>query len=136
FEYGILKQQNNLMYSKDMKIIVRLWDIRCGKQIQVFNGHTSTVCSVEYSPFVVKNSTGNSNVICSGSLDNTIRFWDIRSNKEELCIKISDDDEDGINYLKFVPFRKKVNNNKQKQNDDYCIHLYYCSVKSQICVWG
>ncbi|ETO27158.1 hypothetical protein RFI_09974 [Reticulomyxa filosa] len=57
---------------------VRLWDIRSGKQMQVFNGHTNYVCSVEYSPFVMKISDevvgGNSNVICSGSRDNTIHM--------------------------------------------------------------
>ncbi|ETO16095.1 WD-repeat protein [Reticulomyxa filosa] len=67
---------------------VRLWDVRSGEQIQVFNGHERGVYAVEYSPFVIKNNSeavsGNSNVICSGSVDNTIRFWDIRSNKNKL----------------------------------------------------
>ncbi|ETN98826.1 hypothetical protein RFI_38661 [Reticulomyxa filosa] len=108
----------NIILSGSSDNTARLWDIRCGKQIQVFNGHKSTVCSAEYSPFVIKNNIGNSYVICSGSSDSTIRFWDIRSNKEALCVKESDDKEDGINCLKFVPLRKKVNNN-------YFVHLYY-----------
>ncbi|ETO35430.1 transcriptional regulator, XRE family [Reticulomyxa filosa] len=96
-EYGILKQSNNSMSVKygsnelintvlsgsDDKSI-RLWDIRSGQQTQVFNGHTYFVYAVEYSPFVIKNSIGNSHLICSGSDDNTIRFWDIRSNKNQL----------------------------------------------------
>ncbi|ETO08788.1 WD-repeat protein [Reticulomyxa filosa] len=87
---------------------VRLCDIRSGEQIQVFNGHTNTIWAVEYSPFVIKNSSGNSNVICSGSLDNTIRFWDIRSNKNELFMIKGDDREDcGILCIKFIELKKK-----------------------------
>ncbi|ETN99624.1 hypothetical protein RFI_37846, partial [Reticulomyxa filosa] len=65
---------------------VRLWDIRSGQQIQVFDGNTNEIWTVDYSPFVAKNIEvgGNSNVICSGSRDGIIRFWDIRSNKNEL----------------------------------------------------
>ncbi|ETO25336.1 hypothetical protein RFI_11801, partial [Reticulomyxa filosa] len=102
-------------------------DIRSDQQIQVFNGHTHLVYAAEYSPFVIKNNIGNSNVICSGSLDNTIRFWDIRSNKKELCSMEEDCAEyDKIVCLKFVLLKKKVNNNEQKLND--CdVYLYYGS---------
>ncbi|ETO02246.1 hypothetical protein RFI_35190, partial [Reticulomyxa filosa] len=134
-KYGSNELMNTIL-SGSSDDSVRLWDIRCGKQVQGFYGHEHDVYSVEYSPFVIKNSIGSSNVICSGGMDNTIRFWDIRSNKKELCIKGSDEEEDGINCLKFVSLRKKVNDNKQKPNDCYCVHLYYSSVKSQICVWG
>ncbi|ETO21622.1 G-protein beta WD-40 repeats containing protein [Reticulomyxa filosa] len=85
-----------------------MWDIRSGEQIQMFYGHTNTVYAVEYSPFVIKNSIVNSNVICSGSRDNTTRFWDIRSNKNELYMIKGDDEEDrGIFCLKFIVFKKK-----------------------------
>ncbi|ETO00288.1 hypothetical protein RFI_37158, partial [Reticulomyxa filosa] len=72
---------------------VRLWDIRSGQQIQVFIGHSDWVCAVEYSPFIVNNKIigGSSNVICSGSWDNTIRFWDVRSNKSQLYVINVDD---------------------------------------------
>ncbi|ETO34210.1 WD-40 repeat protein [Reticulomyxa filosa] len=147
FEYGILKQLNNWVYSKDMIVgntilsgsddkSVRLWDIRSDEQIQVFNGHTNWVWAVEYSPFVIKNTDGvggNSNVICSGSLDNTIRFWDIRSNKSELyVIKVYEE----IACLKFIELKKNSNNNEKKVNDDICVNLCYGSNKRWICVWG
>ncbi|ETO12058.1 WD-40 repeat protein, partial [Reticulomyxa filosa] len=109
---------------------VRLWDIRSNQQIQVFNGHTSDVYTVEYSPFVIKNSIGNSNVICSGSRDNTIRFWDIRSNKNELyVIKGDNEKDDGIICLKFVSLEKEVKNNC------CCVSLFYGSNKGPIHVW-
>ncbi|ETO06800.1 WD-40 repeat protein [Reticulomyxa filosa] len=111
FVYGILKQPSNPLYSKDMIIIVRLWDIRSGQQIQAFNGHTDDVNAVEYSPFVVANiDVGCSNVICSGSRDNTIRFWDIRTNKNKLYLINGDKKEDcGILCLKFLQLNKKKN---------------------------
>ncbi|ETN97976.1 WD-40 repeat protein, partial [Reticulomyxa filosa] len=82
-------------------------DIRSDKQIQVFIGHTDCVLSVKYSPFVIKNISGNSNVICSGSWDNTIRFWDIRSNKKELYSIEEGEEDNGIKCLKFVSLKNK-----------------------------
>ncbi|ETO36199.1 hypothetical protein RFI_00865, partial [Reticulomyxa filosa] len=101
-------------------------DIRYGKQIQVFNGHEDYVWSVEYVPFIIKNNIVNSNVVCSGSLDNTIRFWDIRSNKNELyIIKGNDNEYDGILGLKFIRLKKK----KEKKNIEYNLNLCYGSCK-------
>ncbi|ETO04395.1 WD-40 repeat protein, partial [Reticulomyxa filosa] len=89
---------------------VRLWDIRSENTTQVFIGHTESVTCVDNSPFV--NATidqfgiGNANIMCSGSWDNTIRFWDIRITKQLHEIKGNDND-DGISCLKFSPFHKK-----------------------------
>ncbi|ETO06039.1 WD-40 repeat protein [Reticulomyxa filosa] len=103
------------------------------EQIQVFNGHKSYVLSVEYLPFVIKNSIGNSNVICSGSLDNTIRFWDIRSNKNELyMIKGNKIEDDGIFCLKFIALKKK----KDTKNFKYDLNLCYGSKNGSIRIWG
>ncbi|ETO02679.1 hypothetical protein RFI_34734, partial [Reticulomyxa filosa] len=65
------------------------------------------------------NSIGNSNVICSGSIDNTIRFWDIRSNKNELhMIKGDEKEEDGIIYKK-----------KNVKYDLNLLHLYLAIIE-------
>ncbi|ETO02487.1 hypothetical protein RFI_34943, partial [Reticulomyxa filosa] len=87
-------------------ISVRLWDTRSGPQIQVFNGHITHLNVVDYAPFVIDNIEINniSSVICSGSWDNTIRFWDIRSNKKELYV-MKESDHNGILYLKFITIR-------------------------------
>ncbi|ETO35549.1 G-protein beta WD-40 repeats containing protein [Reticulomyxa filosa] len=112
---------------------VRLWDIRSGQQIQVFNGHKYSVYVVEYSPFVVNNIEigGNSNVICSGSYDNTIRFWDIRSNKKQLYVIKGDYKDDGILCLKFFQLKKN-----RKGNNDCGINLCYGSNNGPIRIWG
>ncbi|ETO16963.1 WD-40 repeat protein, partial [Reticulomyxa filosa] len=137
-KYGSNELKNigcaNTILSGSRDKSVRLWDIRSGQQIQVFNGHSSWVCCVEYSPFIVNNIEfgGNSNVICSGSRDNTIRFWDIRSNKNELNIIKGDEKDDGISCLTFVSLKKKVNNNAQVLNDDCVVNLCHGSVKGPI----
>ncbi|ETO07573.1 hypothetical protein RFI_29819, partial [Reticulomyxa filosa] len=90
--------------------------------IQVFNGHEHWVNVAEYSPFVIKNNIGNSNVICSGSMDSTIRFWDIRSNKNELfMIKGYERVDNGIYCLKFIGLKKK----KETKNVTYDLNLCY-----------
>ncbi|ETO09131.1 WD-repeat protein [Reticulomyxa filosa] len=98
---------------------IRLWDIRSGQQIQVFNGHTNTTWSVEYSPLAIKNIevSANSNVICSGSSDGTIRFWDIRSNKKEVYVI---KEKNGILCFKFLQLK-----NNKKRNNDIDVNLCY-----------
>ncbi|ETO07225.1 G-protein beta WD-40 repeats containing protein [Reticulomyxa filosa] len=129
----------NTLLSGSYDKSVCMWDIRSGEQIQVFNGHKYTVYAVEYSPFVIDNKEigCSSNVICSGSYDNTIRFWDIRSNKNQLYVIKGNDKEDyGIICFKFVLLKKK-RNNEQKTNDNCCVNnLYYGSDKGPIRVWG
>ncbi|ETO08241.1 WD-40 repeat protein [Reticulomyxa filosa] len=140
-ELGNIGGANTILSgSKDNTI--RLWDIRSSQQIQVFNGHTKEVMTVVYSSFVNSNSNicdrngieiGDiSNIICSGSFDNTIRFWDIRSNKELHVMKGDDKEDDGIRSLKFLPLEKKEN----AKNVDCGFNLCYGSKKGPIRVWG
>ncbi|ETO07357.1 hypothetical protein RFI_30035, partial [Reticulomyxa filosa] len=119
---------------------IRILDIETFKQSNVFKGHKDHVwsvkygsnellntilsgsydkkriLSVEYSPFVIKDYIGNSNVISSLSFDNKIYFWYIRFIKKELyAIK-----EYKISCLKFIKLKKK-------ENDMYLINLCYGS---------
>ncbi|ETO16623.1 hypothetical protein RFI_20717, partial [Reticulomyxa filosa] len=116
--------------------------IRSNKEIHVFKGHTSTVHAIEYSPFVRSNNNNsdgtsiiNSNVICSGSHDNTICFWDIRANKQLHVIKGNDEDG-GICSLQFSPFRNKENGSKNTDDSICNVNLCYGSVKGMIRIWG
>ncbi|ETO06260.1 Will die slowly protein, partial [Reticulomyxa filosa] len=109
-----------------------LWDIRSDKQIQVFNGHKSYVYAIEYSLFIIKDNINNPNVICSGSSDNTIRFWDIRSNKNELYMIKGNDKDGGIISLKFIGLKKK----EKKVNITYDLNLCYGSCNGPIRIWG
>ncbi|ETO15138.1 WD-repeat protein, partial [Reticulomyxa filosa] len=139
-KYG--SNESNILLSGSSDKSVRLWDIRSQKQIQVFNGHTNWVMSVEYSPFVVNNGNifnrlrGESNIICSGSRDNTIRFWDIRSNKKELHVIKEDKNEDNeILCFKFL-LLKRNEKKKNMKNRDYSLNLCYGSFKGSIHIWG
>ncbi|ETO02039.1 WD repeat-containing protein, partial [Reticulomyxa filosa] len=129
-KYGPNELLNIILSGSDC---VRLWDIRSNQKIQKFNGHKYCVIYVEYSPFVIKNSIGNSNVICSGSEDNTICFWDIRSNKNKLYMIKGDNNEDGgILCLKFIELKKK----EKTKNVTYDLNLCYGSKKGPIRIWG
>ncbi|ETO32496.1 hypothetical protein RFI_04620 [Reticulomyxa filosa] len=116
-EIGNIGCANTILSGSDDSS-VRLWDIRSGQQIQEFNGHINLVWCIEYSPFVVNNNKvgNNSNIICSGSEDNTIQFWDIRSNKCELyAIEGNSKEDDGIMCFKFLQLKKN-----RKNKDNYC----------------
>ncbi|ETO07169.1 WD-repeat protein [Reticulomyxa filosa] len=132
--YGSNELVNTILSGSNDQI-VRLWDIRSGQQIQIFNGHKYAVFAVEYSPFVVNNIEigGTSNVICSGSTDNTIRFWDIRSNKKELYVIKGDDRDNGIFCLKFIELKK---DRKDNNNTGCVINLCYGSINGLIHIWG
>ncbi|ETO17681.1 G-protein beta WD-40 repeats containing protein [Reticulomyxa filosa] len=131
-ELGMIGGTNMILSGSGDKSI-RLWDIRSSQQTQIFNGHTTYVYAAEYSPFVVKNIEvgGNSNVICSGSEDNTIRFWDIRSNNKELYVINGDKEGDGILCLKFLQLKKN-----KKNNNNCDVNLCYSSRLGPIRIWG
>ncbi|ETO06960.1 WD-40 repeat protein, partial [Reticulomyxa filosa] len=46
------------------------------KLLNIFTGHMNFVYSIDFSTF------GDSQVICSGSLDKTIRMWDVKTSKQ------------------------------------------------------
>ncbi|ETO05854.1 hypothetical protein RFI_31543 [Reticulomyxa filosa] len=128
----------NTILSGSYDSSVRLWDIRSGEQIQMFNGRKDWICAIEYLPFVVKNMKigCNANVICFGE-DNTIRFWDIRSNKNEIyVIKGNHKEDNGIRCLKFMSLKKKSKNNEKTSNDACGANLCSGSIKGPIRVWG
>ncbi|ETO36861.1 WD-40 repeat protein [Reticulomyxa filosa] len=135
-ELGNIGGSNTILSGSD-DCSIRLWDIRSAKQIQLFNGHTNFVSAVEYSPFVVNNVEigGSSNVICSGSKDSKILFWDIRSNKKLYMIK-GDEGYDGIMCLKFLKLKKKEKKGKSHDDRDCSINICYGSCNGHICIWG
>ncbi|ETO15401.1 WD-40 repeat-containing protein [Reticulomyxa filosa] len=142
YDSEISGSANTILSSSSDKSI-RLWDVRSRQQIQLFRGHTGSVYVAEYSPYInsssslidwIKGEVGNSNVICSGSLDETIRFWDIRSAKE-LHTFTGNSNDGAILCLKFFTSHKK-DQNKQDTNSKNNSHLYYGSIKGTINILG
>ncbi|ETN98282.1 hypothetical protein RFI_39227 [Reticulomyxa filosa] len=130
-KYGSNELGNNsglhIIFSGSVDRSICMWDIRFSQPTQVFNGHKGSVTCIEYSPFVTNNSKlgGSSNIICSGSLDNTIRFWDIRSNKKELYVS---KENNGILSLKFLKLKNK--------KGSYDVNLCYSTSDGFIHFWG
>ncbi|ETO11916.1 hypothetical protein RFI_25460 [Reticulomyxa filosa] len=52
---------------------IRFWDFKNNKRLQILNGHTDSVYGIEFSPF------NGGRYLCSGSVDNTIRLWDVET---------------------------------------------------------
>ncbi|ETO31290.1 WD-40 repeat protein [Reticulomyxa filosa] len=132
-ELGNIGCANTILSGSNHKSVC-LWDIRSGEQIQIFNGHTGNVSCVEYAPFVINNNIFDcsSNVICSGSWDNTIRFWDIRSNKSELYVIKGEKEDNGIGCLAFIHLKKKEKSNENMSD----VKLCYGSTNGFIRIWG
>ncbi|ETO16595.1 WD-40 repeat-containing protein, partial [Reticulomyxa filosa] len=106
-KYGSNELFNTILSGSD-DFSVRLWDIRSGQQIQVFNRHTNRVWSVGYSPFVIKNMMN------------------------QLYMIKGDKDDNGIFCLKCIVLKKKEN----AKNVTYDLNLCYGSGKGPIRIWG
>jgi WD40 repeat protein len=53
---------------------VRLWELKTGKQVREFEGHTDVVHAVAFSP--------DGRRLLTGGYDRTARVWDVGSGKE------------------------------------------------------
>ncbi|ETO09799.1 G-protein beta WD-40 repeats containing protein [Reticulomyxa filosa] len=67
---------------------------RSANPLKAYNGHTSLVYSIDYSQF------SDGQFLCSGSLDKTIKVWDVNTAKIlKTCTKYS-----GLYCVKFSPY--------------------------------
>ncbi|ETO25903.1 G-protein beta WD-40 repeats containing protein [Reticulomyxa filosa] len=133
YQSGISGGANTILSGSEDKS-VRLWDIRSKKEIQVFKGHTNGVTCVEYLHVGSCNDNepevNRANIVCSGSWDKTIRFWDVRANKQLYEIKGNNNDG-GIYCFQFSPF--EVKSDVKNKN---ILTLCYGSASGPIHVWG
>ncbi|ETO09832.1 G-protein beta WD-40 repeats containing protein [Reticulomyxa filosa] len=106
--YGIVFSQFNggkYLCSASYDKSIRLWDIEISKSLYIFKGHINGVLCVDISlpSSSSKNNLigtigGNGYNICSGSADNTIRIWDIETNKQLIIFKEHNDWVKSIKY--------------------------------------
>ncbi|MFM7792580.1 MAG: WD40 repeat domain-containing protein, partial [Microcystis panniformis] len=66
-----------------------LWDVNTGECLDTLEGHENWIRSVVFSP--------DGKRLASGSADETIRFWDVKTRKEIGMPLISDRPYEGMN---------------------------------------
>jgi WD40 repeat protein len=88
--------QGNILASSSGDQTVRLWDVNTGQCFKMLQGHTNLVSSVTFCPVRVEAtlevSTSsemdlpdeNCQILASGSYDETIKLWDVKTGK---CLK-------------------------------------------------
>ncbi|ETO34830.1 WD-40 repeat protein [Reticulomyxa filosa] len=151
---------------------IRLWDVATSKSLHVFNRHERTVWCVDISPLQSNNDNKSNNIgvidghtnyvmsvkygsnellntILSGSFDNSVRLWDIRSGQQiqafdghtrwvhaveysPLVIKNSD------NTIRFWDIRSNKNElyiikgDNEEDNGIYCLKFISLKRKEKI----
>jgi WD40 repeat protein len=81
--FGVHHRVRSVAFSPNGRILasgsddqtIRLWDVRDGSCQKVLQGHTSRVCSIQFSPIDVSLPSGTGPILVSGSQDETIKLW-------------------------------------------------------------
>jgi WD40 repeat protein len=81
----------------DCKDTLILWDVNRGQRLHSFDGHTSTVTAVDFSP--------NGDSVVSGSSDLTIKLWDVQKGQERFTYR---GHSMGVSDVAFSPNGEKI----------------------------
>ena len=85
------------MISGGADTLIRLWDVKTGKEIRRFAGHAGSVKGVAFSP--------DGKRILSGSDDKTVRLWDAATGKE---LRRLEEHTEGVSRVQFSPDGKSA----------------------------
>jgi WD40 repeat protein len=98
--------------------VVELWDLRSGKKLQTFAGHTGSVGSVACSP--------DGRLILSSRGDDPVRLWDVASGKETKQLK---NDDTRVRCVAFSPDSRRA----LSGGLDGSVHLWDLASGKEVC---
>ena len=114
--YFNFHSDGSLVVTCDSGGFILLWDLRCGKKIQSFNGHVNNIIKCKFD--------NNSYQCFSCGNDNMIKIWDIRKGK---CLNALSAHNDLITDFCFDKLQEEFYYNK---------YLFSCSFDKTIKVWN
>ena len=114
--YFNFHSDGSLVVTCDSGGFILLWDLRCGKKIQSFNGHVNNIIKCKFD--------NNSYQCFSCGNDNMIKIWDIRKGK---CLNALSAHNDLITDFCF---------DKLQEESYYNKYLFSCSFDKTIKVWN
>ncbi|MEM1253370.1 MAG: BTAD domain-containing putative transcriptional regulator [Cyanobacteria bacterium P01_H01_bin.21] len=84
---------------------IRLWDNQTGQCLRILQGHQNTVRAVQWQPDVTSNlsnkqSEATSEILASGSFDQTVRLWSPRA---DASLKVLQGYRNGLQALAWHP---------------------------------
>ena len=122
--------EGNILVSGSNDYTVRLWDVFEGTCLKTLHGHISGVKSVAFAPVRVSEvgrngaqaavqepEVGVGGILASGSLDRTVRLWDIR---EGTCLKTLHAHASGVGAVTFAPEGDTL----ASGSNDYSVRLW------------
>lgn len=73
-----MQLSGNRVVSCSSDATIRIWDVEAGVSIQTLTGHEAAIYCCQYDPA--------RNVVVTGSMDKSIRYWDLNSAGKEFSL--------------------------------------------------
>ena len=97
---------------RGLDAIGRVWDLRSGRTAMVLDGHVKDILAIDFSPngfvllcctYYAKLTLRNRHQIATGSNDDTVRIWDMRSLKSIYTIPAHKSSVSDVKFFRSTP---------------------------------